>query len=793
MGNMKYIIGTRGSRLALAQAEYVRQRLAGAYPEHEFEIHVIRTTGDRILDKPLHELGSKGVFVKEIEEEILSRRADIGVHSMKDMPSYPAKGLMFTKAWKREDPWDVLILREKNSLQELPKGAVIGTGSRRRAFQLKRLRPDINVVNLRGNVDTRLRKMEEEGLDGIILAAAGLKRLGLQHKITQYLKAEEMVPAPAQGVLALEIRQEDTGLLTMLDGLCDEEAACAVEAERGFLREIGGDCHVPIGAFCRKGDDNSLCLYAMFGNETGSRQGYAAVCGTNPETLAKEAAACIRQQVAGTVYLVGAGPGDAGLITVKGFRAIKEADCIIYDRLSSPELLEQAKPGCEMIYVGKENHNHTMEQEEINRLLVQKSMKYERTVRLKGGDVYVFGRGGEEGLWLKEHGVPFEVVPGISSAIAAPAYAGIPVTHRGMASGFHVVTAHSRKDELADIDFQAMAKGKETCVFLMGLSKVREIAAGLMDAGMPKTTKAAIISCAATPKQRVWAADLEHIAETAEQEQMISPAVIVVGQVVSLREELGSFEQQPLFGKRFLIPKIGTKTTRLRELLASKGADVDEIQVGEIVYPENRFDAHRLQAADWLVFTSKNGVEAFFKGIMEQEVDVRALAGCRIAVIGKKTGEELKKHGLYADLAPKEFHSDGLARALRAHLGGTENVWYLKAGNADSRLGEMLGDVCRFEEIVVYENQKVEPDWGKVRPLGEYDGILFTCGSSAERFLDGVGEQQGKWKCIYSIGPKTSGCLERRGIGTFVEAGECTYEGMVDAVLRQAGYIFNEP
>lgn len=239
---MKYRIGTRGSALALAQADHVRNRLAKAYPDHEFEIRVIRTTGDRVAHKPLHEIGGKGVFVKEIEEEILDYKADIGVHSMKDMPSCPAPGLVFAKAWKREDPRDALVLREKRSLEELPKGAVIGTGSRRREFQIKRMRPDIEVVNIRGNVDTRLRKMEEQRLDGLILAAAGLKRLGLEDRITRYFSEEEMIPAPAQGVLALEVRQEDRELLAMLEGLWDEETAWAVEAERGFLQEIGGDC-----------------------------------------------------------------------------------------------------------------------------------------------------------------------------------------------------------------------------------------------------------------------------------------------------------------------------------------------------------------------------------------------------------------------------------------------------------------------------------------------------------------------------------------------------------------------
>lgn len=784
---MKYRIGTRGSKLALAQAEFVCETLREAYPEHEFEIRIIKTKGDVILDKPLHELGSKGVFVKEIEHDILEHKVDIGVHSMKDMPSFPACGLIFTKPWKREDPRDVLILREKRSLKELREGAVIATGSRRREFQLKRLRPDLKVTGIRGNVDSRLKKMEELKLDGIVLAAAGLKRLGMEHKITRYLEGDEMIPAPAQGVLALEIREGDTELLDMLNRLCDEETVGTTAAERGFLKEIGGDCHVPVGAFCQKEADGTFCLRVMFGDETGSRQAYAIVRGQDPKALAKEAAAAVRRQLAGTVCLVGAGPGDLGLITVKGLEAVRRADCIIYDRLSSPELLDEAGPECEMIYAGKASHNHTMKQEEINSLLVQKSMEHKRVVRLKGGDAYVFGRGGEEGIYLKEHGVPFEIIPGVTSAIAGLAYAGIPATHRGIASGFHVVTAHNQKDELADIDFEAMARGKETCIFLMGLSKAEVIARRLMEAGMPAETKVAVISCATTPKQRVCVSDLEHMGEKAAEAGLISPAIIVVGQVVSLRERLNFFEEQPLFGRRYLIPKIGKDTTGLKGLLKARGADADEVQVGRIVYTGKRFSEEELKGADWLLFTSKNGVEGFFAGLKESGLDIRCLAGCKMAVIGKKTGEELEKHGLYADLMPDSYDSRALAEELKKQVKRDDRVWYLKAGNGDGHLGRAVEKVCRFMEIQVYENQAVTPDMEKVMPLEEYDGILFTCASSARRFLDSVRGQWGRWKEIYSIGPKTTAYLKERGIEKVIEAGQSDYEGLADAVVSRDG------
>lgn len=780
---MKYTIGTRGSKLALTQAEYVQGRLTAKYPEHEFEIKVIRTKGDVVLDRPLHEIGDKGVFVREIEEKLLSGEVDIGVHSMKDMPSLPASGLAFTKPWKRENPRDVLILREKNSLEELPCRAVIATGSRRREFQLKRLRPDLRVVNIRGNVDTRLRKMEEEKLDGIVLAAAGLHRLGMQDKITRYLETEEMIPAPAQGILALEIREGDEETARLLDALHDEETAEAMRAERGFLQNIGGDCHIPVGAVCTKNEDHSYKLSVMFGNASGSRQAYASVCGTDPEELAREAAFQIRRKMAGMVSLVGAGPGDPGLITVKGLEKLREADCIIYDRLAAPELLEEAKPGCEKIYVGKADYRHTMKQEDINRLLMKKSMEYEHTVRLKGGDVYVFGRGGEEGIFLKECGVPFEIVPGVTSAIAGLAYAGIPITHRGAALGFHVVTAHNKRDELADIDFDALARGKETCVFLMGLSKTGEIAWRLREAGMPGETAAAVISCATTHRQRTCVSDLEHIAEDVKNAGLISPAVIVVGNVVALREHLNFFEERPLSKKRYLIPKIGEKHTRLKELLESQGAAVDEIQVGQIVDSETAFTREELETVDWLVFTSKNGAEAFFRIFTKSGLDLRCLARCRIAAIGGKTADLLKDHGLYADLVPDAFHSDALADALKQKLDSSEKVWYLKAGNADSHLKQALEGFCRFEEIVIYENRAVEPGMEEMLPLPEYDGILFTCASSAERLIGILGTEWGECRA-YSIGPRTTDRLKALGIEHVEEAEENSYEGLAGLLVN---------
>lgn len=297
---MNYKIGTRGSKLAMIQAELVRERLQKAYPEDTFEICVIRTKGDRLKDVPLGQIDGKGIFVTEIEEQIQKDVIQLGVHSMKDMPAHPAKGLVFAKAWEREDPRDALILRSVHTLSELPKGAVIGTGSKRRAFQLLAIRGDLQIVDIRGNVDTRLRKMQEQKLDGIVLAAAGLKRLGMEEVITRYLEVEEMIPAPAQGILAIELRADSKRLLDMLNALADEETEKMAMAEREFLKATGGGCHCPVGAYCERTKDGNLRLRAMSGDESGRWMGYALVEGEDPVLLAKKAADRIRKEWKGT-------------------------------------------------------------------------------------------------------------------------------------------------------------------------------------------------------------------------------------------------------------------------------------------------------------------------------------------------------------------------------------------------------------------------------------------------------------------------------------------------------------
>ena len=297
-------IGTRGSKLALAQTNYVCDALKKSFPEHQFEITVIKTTGDKDLTKPLDQLGSKGLFVDEIEKALIKDEIQLAVHSMKDMPAKPADGLIFAKSWTREDPRDVLILKSGNKLSDLPQGANVATGSKRRSYQLLKLRPDLHIFPIRGNIDTRIRKLFnglEDGtsLDGIVLAAAGLHRLDIGTDNCYYFDTEEMIPAPAQGTLGIELMADNQELLEMVNSLSNEDAESITFLERGFLDKIGGDCHLPIGAHAYK-EDGNFVLKTVFGDENGEQMAFSTVKGRSADTgLIEKAVLDIRRQLEG--------------------------------------------------------------------------------------------------------------------------------------------------------------------------------------------------------------------------------------------------------------------------------------------------------------------------------------------------------------------------------------------------------------------------------------------------------------------------------------------------------------
>lgn len=716
---MTYRIGTRGSKLALAQTEFVKGRLAAACPEDSFEIVTIRTKGDVVTDRPIAAIGDNSLFTREIENALLDGRIDLAVHSMKDLAAECPPGLTLAKAWTREDPRDALVARNGiRSLEGLPQGATVATGSVRRTAILRRMRPDLRIVHIRGNVDTRLRKLfeptaDEPRLDAIILAAAGLKRLGRDEAISQYIPVETMIPACNQGQLAIELREGDTALKAKVDALGDDVTEAVACAERAFLKETGSDCRRPVGAVASV-KDGVLTM--------------ACVTGTDETDLV------FSRRTAGTVTLVGAGPGDPDLITVKGLKAIREADAIVYDRLASEALLKEAKKGCELVYAGKESGHHTMPQDEINALLMRLSVAHRNVVRLKGGDPFVFGRGGEEMAYLTRVGVPCRTIPGVTSAIAAAESVRIPVTHRGVASGFEVVTAHARDGEPLSLDFARMLDGHRTYVFLMGLARIAEIAAGLISAGRPADTPAAVVSAATTPDERCVTGTLADIALRTDEAGLRSPAVLIVGAVVGLRRGLGL----PLAGGRYLVPVIEGGTTRLAERIRALGGTADEVTVGRIVKIEGAFTARDLDGVDRIVLTSRNG----WLGLDGPTREAARQRGIRIEEV-----REVKPVG---------------------------HTVHLTQPDADRVAGVTSVDVYRNEEI---------PLDGPL-DLSGYDAAFFTCASSVRRiFAQATGATR-----TLAIGRKTAAALRRAGAADVVVASEPTLDALL-AVAANGGAV----
>lgn len=512
----------------------------------------------------------------------------------------------------------------------------------------------------------------------------------------------------------------------------------------------------------------------------------------------------------GKVVLVGAGPGDTGLLTLKGEKYIKQADCLVYDRLSSPQLLSMAKAGCELIYVGKENHKHVMKQDAINELLYEKSKCHELVVRLKGGDPYVFGRGGEEALYLVERNVDVEVVPGVSSSVAALAAAGIPITHRGIAKGFQVITAHSRKDEEADIDYSLLTDETITCVFLMGLAHVKSIAAGLIKAGRRADTPAAVISNGTLAAQRKCIGTLADIGEKIEKAKLTSPAIIVVGDVVSLNDRLDFFEKRPLFGRKITVPYIETMagTNELISKLQQLGADVTPVKTGiikPIIIPDF---INKIKSADWILFTSKNGVKSFFYNLDLAGADIRLIANARFAVVGKATEKELAKHHIKADIIPAEQTGKGLADAMKLcmpyaygvsdedtfDLGKNSTldlsndnisdkmckVCIFSAKEASPDLEAGLKEICELEKIDAYVNEQAYESIPE--SIGNMvSEAVFTSASNVERFFHMLPENA-YVETAYSIGEKTTAVLEQHNVREIVQADDSSYEALVDKI-----------
>lgn len=499
------------------------------------------------------------------------------------------------------------------------------------------------------------------------------------------------------------------------------------------------------------------------------------------------------------VYLVGAGPGDYKLITVKGLEYIKKADAIVYDRLADSRLLGYAKPDVELVYVGKASSNHAMRQEDINQLLVDKALEGKCVVRLKGGDPFVFGRGGEEALHLLANGVPFEIVPGITSAIAVPAYAGIPVTHRGIATSFAVITGHEdpTKSE-STIHWDKLAGGVDTLVFLMGVENLPYITTKLIEYGRKPETPAAVIRWGTRPDQETLLTTLGEAAGDVAAKGITPPAIFLVGEVAALREELAWFDKKPLHGKRILVTRSREQASILSSELEELGAQCIEAPAITIKPLEDfrRIDQaiSELASYTWLIFTSANGIAQFFERLKVLGYDARKLGNSKVAAIGSATAEALETRGVLADIIPAEFRAEGIVEALAGQIQPGMRVLIPRAAVARDVLPEKLTEYGAAVDVVaVYTTETADSDGQALADMlanGAIDLVTFTSSSTVTNLLkllgDGGPALLGKATAA-CIGPITAETCIEQGIHPAVIAEEFTIKGLVKAIVDLYG------
>ncbi|GAB4249407.1 MAG: uroporphyrinogen-III C-methyltransferase [Thermoleophilia bacterium] len=496
------------------------------------------------------------------------------------------------------------------------------------------------------------------------------------------------------------------------------------------------------------------------------------------------------------VFLVGAGPGDPELISLKGVRCLRKADVVLYDRLVDPSLLSYAPEGAELVYVGKRSAQHTVPQDGINRLIVDYALAGKTVVRLKGGDPFIFGRGGEEALALREAGLDYEVVPGVSAGYGVPAYAGIPVTHRGLTSHVTFVTGHEdpTKEE-AHIDWDKLASDVGTLVIFMGVKNLPKVVEKLKERGRPGDTPIALIRYGTLPAQRTVTGTLDDIVQKVAAAKLRPPAITVVGDVVALRARLRWFEDRPLFGTKVVVTRPRAQAGPQIQALRDLGADVVAFPTirTEPVASSPEIAAMLTRLADYrlVIFTSVNGVECFFDRLAETGADARRLHAATVVAVGPKTAAACRRRGVNPDLVPKDYVAEGVLAALAGFPLSGAAVLLPRARAARELLAEALTTAgAEVDDVPLYDTVLEEHDPERVAAVLDADYVTFTSSSSAENFAAllrraGHGERLAQVRAV-SIGPATTQTVRAEGMNLVLQAQEFTVEGLVAALAAHA-------
>lgn len=497
----------------------------------------------------------------------------------------------------------------------------------------------------------------------------------------------------------------------------------------------------------------------------------------------------------GRVYLVGAGPGDPGLLTLKGARCLREAEVVLYDELVDHRLLELVPPACERIYVGKRGGHKYLPQEEINALLVAQGRQGRRVVRLKGGDPFVFGRGGQEALALAEAGVPFEVVPGVSAAMGVAAYAGIPLTHRGLAAAAILVTGEEDPTKPhPSINWEELARVEGTLVIFMGNRKLAELCQVLLKGGRAPQTPAAVIEWGTWPRQRSAVSTLEHLAEETRRQGIAPPSLAIIGEVVSLREQLNWFERRPLFGRRVLVTRSREQAGSLQTLLEDEGAEVSLLPLLELAPPDDwsALDEclDRLTQFAWVVFASPNSVEFFWQRLRQRGRDTRAFGPAQVVAVGQATAERLRAHGLEPDLLPEDQSQEGLVTAFAGFsVKGREILLPTSAIGRTLLAEELTRRGARVWQVATYQNRPPEPSQVELPPALKEDRVevvVFASPSSVSHFGAVLGEERAREVLgkvvIACIGPTTAAAVAELGLKVQIQPGYSSVPALVEAI-----------
>jgi len=497
-------------------------------------------------------------------------------------------------------------------------------------------------------------------------------------------------------------------------------------------------------------------------------------------------------RLSGTVYLVGAGPGDPGLITVRGLAAVRSAQVVLHDRLGvTPALLSFAPPDAELIFAGKRARKHAMTQAQINRALVSRARAGKTVVRLKGGDPFLFGRGGEEAEALAEAGIPFEVVPGVTSAIAGPAAAGIPVTHRDWAASVAIATAHEAPGKAGSrLDWDALARA-DTVVLLMGVERLADAAEALITAGMSRAAPAAVVASATLPTQRTVSAPLGRIASAAKRAGIEPPAITVIGDVVRLREVLGGWDTRPLSGARVLVTRTREQAGELSGVLRELGADVIEAPAIRVTPPASWGPVDKAVrrlvdgALGWVVFTSANGVRFFFSRLRAARLDARAFGRAKVAAVGTGTADALRVFGIEPDLIPPTFTTEAIGKAFPR---GKGRVLLARADKTEPGLKEAVGAKgWTVERVTVYRLSPVarlDPSVRRAVLDGEIDLLTFASGGTVRAFMKLLRAKPHRRTLIAAIGPVTAKAAQQAGLRVDAVAAEHTIPGLAAAAAR---------